>query len=218
MKGHLVRLAKRFDALSLRERLLVFAMAAGMLFVFADALFLSQVSQEKKLLSRQVRESKGRAAEIDAQIRALEASQKIDPDEENRRMLEALRQKMAGLDASLQGMQHNLVTPDKMDKLLEDLLGQNRNLRLVAMKTLPIADLEDENGKEAGRFSLLYKHRVQIILEGRYGDLLAYLTSVERLPWRVFWGGITLRAGNYPNATLTLTLYTLSLNKAWLSV
>lgn len=208
------RTAKWFDALSLRERLLLFAAVVGMAYLIADALFLSTVSEEQKRFSSQIRESKSRTKAIDMQIMALKARQNVDPDEENRRKLEALRQKLAGMDASLQGMQKNLVAPDKMGKLLEDLLAHNSNLRLVAMKTLPVANFLDGTDKS----SLLYKHGVQITVEGRYGDLLNYLISVEHLPLRVFWGGITLRAGDYPKTTLTLTLYTLSLNKAWLSV
>ncbi len=207
-----------FDALSLRERLLFFSMAAGMVFLVADALFLSSVGEEQKRFSIQIRESKSKTKAIDDQIMALKARQNVDPDEENRRKLEALRQKLAGMDASLQGMQQNLVAPDKMGKLLEDLLARNSNLRLVAMKTLPVANMLVEKEAQDKQTSLLYKHGVQITVEGRYGDLLNYLTSVEHLPWRVFWGGITMRAGDYPKTTLTLTLYTLSLNKAWLSV
>lgn len=212
------RIAKWFDALSLRERLLFFSMAAGMVFLIADALFLSSVSEEQKRFSGQIRESKSTTKAIDDQIMALKTRQNVDPDEENRRKLEALRQKLAGMDASLQGMQQNLVSPDKMGKLLEDLLAHNSNLRLVAMKTLPVANMLVEKGAQDQQSSLLYKHGVQITVEGRYGDLLNYLTSVEHLPWRVFWGGITMSAGDYPKTTLTLTLYTLSLNKTWLSV
>ena len=212
------RIATWYDAMSLRERLLFFAMAAGMMFLIADVLFLSSVSEAQKRFSSQISESKSRTKTIDEQIMALKARQGVDPDEENRRKLEALRQKLAGMDASLQGMQNNLVSPDKMGTLLEDLLANNSNLRLVAMKTLPVANMLVEKEAQDKQSSLLYKHGVQITVEGRYGDLLTYLASVEHLPWQVFWGGITMRAGAYPKATLTLTLYTLSLNKAWLSV
>lgn len=207
------RTAKWFDALSLRERLLLAVMAAGVVYLVADALFLSSVRQEQKRFSMQVRESKSRTKAIDVQIMALKARQNVDPDDENRRKLEVLRQKLAGMDASLQSMQKNLVSPEEMGKLLENLLAKNSNLHLVAMKTLPVANFPDGKDK-----SLLYKHGVQISVEGRYGDLLNYLISVEHIPLRVFWGTIAMRAGDYPKTTLTLTLYTLSLNKAWLSV
>lgn len=225
MKAYWQFIAARFDALSLRERMLVFAVASGLLFVLMDSLFLASVRNQQKILAREILGSASRTKAIDAQIMALRTGQQTDPDAEDRKKLEALKQQLAKTDASLQGMQQSMVAPEKMGKLLEDLLAQNRHLNLISMKTLPVANFRAEKTteatqgvKSAEKASLLYKHGVEITVEGSYGDLLAYLTSVEQLPWRMFWGGITLHTGAYPKAGLTLTLYTLSLNKAWLSV
>jgi MSHA biogenesis protein MshJ len=48
--------------------------------------------------------------------------------------------------------------------------------------------------------------------------LHSYLARLEALPWQLFWGKVTLDAGEHPKLRLTLTLHTLSLNKAWLVV
>ena len=49
-------------------------------------------------------------------------------------------------------------------------------------------------------------------------DLVAYLVDLEQLPWRMYWGSVNLSAQTYPISRLTLTVYTLSLDKTWLSV
>ncbi len=221
-KAYWQPLAARFDALNLRERLLIFAMAAMLLFALTDAVLLSPVRTRQNILAREILGLDARTKAVEAQIREFQAGQQLDPDAQNRAKIEALKQQLAKSDASLQGMQQNLVAPDKMGKLLEDLLARNHNLRLVSLKTLPVGNFDGAKPPEKSpgtqTSGLLYKHGVEITIEGSYGELLTYLTSVEQLPWHMLWGKIALHASDYPRVTLTLTLYTLSLNKAWLSV
>ncbi len=64
----------------------------------------------------------------------------------------------------------------------------------------------------------IFKHGVEISVQGSYGELLSYLAQVEKLPQRMFWSNVRLKVDEYPRATLTLTVYTLSLDKTWLVV
>jgi MSHA biogenesis protein MshJ len=62
----------------------------------------------------------------------------------------------------------------------------------------------------------VYKHGVELTLEGNYLDMLKYMDDVKSMPWQLFWGGANLKVDAYPKSTLTLTLFTLSLDKRWL--
>lgn len=70
----------------------------------------------------------------------------------------------------------------------------------------------------AGDEPLLYRHGVRIVLQGAYADMVAYMTALERLPARLYWGHATLDATEHDKATLTLTLYTLSLDNTWIAL
>lgn len=65
---------------------------------------------------------------------------------------------------------------------------------------------------------ILYRHGVQVVLQGSYLDMVNYMDSLERLPVQLFWGKATLDAQEYPKARLTLTLYTLSLDTKWMAL
>lgn len=65
---------------------------------------------------------------------------------------------------------------------------------------------------------LLYRHGVQLVLQGSYLDMVSYMEALERMPSQLFWGKATLEAQDYPKARLTLTLYTLSLDTKWISL
>jgi len=65
----------------------------------------------------------------------------------------------------------------------------------------------------------LYRHGVEITVEGAYGDLMGYLASLETLPGpRLLWGGVKLKVEKHPTVQLSLTVYTLSLDRAWLEL
>ena len=69
-----------------------------------------------------------------------------------------------------------------------------------------------------GQQELLYRHGVQLELQGSYLDMVSYMEALERMPSQLFWGKATLEAQEYPKARLTLTLYTLSLDTKWISL
>lgn len=65
---------------------------------------------------------------------------------------------------------------------------------------------------------LLYRHGVEVVLQGSYLDMVAYMEALEAMPTQLFWGKANLNSDNYPTARLTLTLYTLSLDPKWIAL
>jgi MSHA biogenesis protein MshJ len=63
----------------------------------------------------------------------------------------------------------------------------------------------------------LYRHGIEVSVRGDYQALAGYLRRVETLPWKVQLTDMSLKTSVYPQATMKLTLYTLSLERAWLS-
>ena len=64
----------------------------------------------------------------------------------------------------------------------------------------------------------LFKHGVEITLEGSYQELAAYLERLEQAKPKLLWSSVSLSAENHPRLVLTLTVYSLSLERAWLIV
>ena len=111
-----------------------------------------------------------------------------------------------------------------MSDLLHSMLKQNGKLRLVSLKTLEAASLtgsEQLAAKDKAESKPLpdagYKHGVELEIQGSYADLTSYLTSLEALPWQLYWGSARLKVEEYPKATLVLTVFTLSLDRKWLN-
>jgi MSHA biogenesis protein MshJ len=225
LKEQIGKIAAKVNDLSLRERALIFAAAAFLVVSLIDSLFLNPLLQQQKRLSAQVVQQQERMKEIQAQLTALLQAKQADASAPQRDRIRQLRQQIADGDAYLRGRRDKLVPPERMAALLEQMLKRNGRLQLVAMSTLPVtpfiekaADAAPAQSRVDGQERQMYKHGVQITVRGSYADLLQYLATLEKLPTRMFWGTAKMSVAQHPIVELTLTLYTLSLDKTWLQV
>ena len=231
LKAQWQRLADRVDAMSLRERALIFLAIAIVLIVLVNTVLIDPLLTRHKKLQQEITQTQEKTSAMLAQIQTLVKTWNVDPDIALRSRLAQLREQSDQTGKTLEDIQSGLVSPQRMPTLLEDILRHNRSLHLVALKTLPVKVLGEPDTTVAGEAakpaqaqkpttpeSVVYKHGVEITLEGSYLDLLHYLTEIEALPWHVFWGKADVDVEKYPKVTLTLRLYTLSLDKAWLAI
>ena len=220
------RLAARFDALAQLERLIV---AVGLLLAIA---ILGYVYLLTPQLQRQASADK-RAAEATAALPGIEAAlaqaraQAKDPNAGKRSSLRETRLAMAAVDARLSALSNRMVPPEKMPAFLESLLAGNPKLELMSLRTLPPSFLiergEEQKDGKAGAATAeplpnLYKHGIEIRVAGSYKDLLQYLEQLEAMPNRILWNKLNLVAEQYPRNVMTLTVFTLSRNRQWLTV
>ncbi len=229
MNAKLKQYRERVDAMSLRERMLIFVMLAGVLVALVMTFAIDPLIAKQKQLSLSLVQTQAQTQALEAQMQALAEASRLDPDAPNKQRLAMLDSRRKNAYAELANVKQGLVAPDRMTQVLRDLLGKNPRLKLLSIKTLPATPLI-EGGKPAEPGAKpgvkaptvtdlgLYKHGVEISVEGSYSDLVEYLTELEHMPWHVYWGGANLSAQGAPVARLTLTVYTLSLDKTWLSV
>jgi MSHA biogenesis protein MshJ len=256
MKQRLIELGNKVDALSLRERVMVFAAVAAAIVFVANALVFEPMLAKQKALRAQISLERNNAMAIDAQLVSLVQAHTLDPDAAERARLDAVTAEAAQLGAALRSTQRGLVAPDKMVALLESLLKGRGGLRLLSLKTLPVSGLSEgafnadaasdpapaattplqaaapgtmaalkaaapakaELRPAAKAPELLYRHGVELTLQGAYPDMLDYMAALEAMPSQLFWAKAKLEAEDYPRVRLTLVLYTLSLDQKWIAL
>lgn len=229
MKESWVRLAARYDALLLRERWLIAAALLGGIILIGYSLFVEPALQRAQLAERSLVEQRAQLSSLQAQSVALQSPEQ-DPDVAARAELAGLKQQLAELTGRLSVLESSLVPPQRMSALLEDMIGRKSGLRLISLKTLPLSPLlEKKAGAEASAADKsldklanssagLFRHGVEIRLEGSYQELTAYLERLEQAKSKLLWSSASLAAEQHPRLVLTLTVYTLSLDRAWLIV
>ena len=222
MQEKLAQFIAKVDGMSLRERALIFAAAAFAVVSLINTFFLDPLLAQQKGLSSQVVQQQEKMKETQAQLAALLQAKQADEHAPQRERIRQLREQIAEGDAYLKATQDKLVPPEKMAALLEQVLAKNSRLQLVALNTLPVSlfiePTADAATKAVAQEKQIFKHGVQMTVRGNYADLMQYLAALEKMPTQMFWGMAKMNVVQYPNAELTVTLYTLSLDKTWLQV
>jgi len=231
MKQQWEKLAAKLDAMSLRERVMIFFAAAVLLLTLLNTLLLDPIFVRQKAQRSQLMQQQQLLGEVQSQINMLLQENSPNSTSPQRIQINQLKKEIAEGNIFLQSNRDRLVQPDKMAEHLRHLLQKNSRLQLVSLNTLAVTTLIEqaaETGREqnnsnkavaeASVQSQVYKHGVQITLRGSYLDLLQYLIALEKLPQQMYWAKLEMNVVQYPTSEITLILYTLSLDKTWLKV
>lgn len=245
-KAAIGRLAARFDALTQRERGLIAVVAVVLVLVVGKGLLvdpaLARLAAEERRLAQQQKD----LGLAESGLQSVRAQLAADPDAALKARLSRLRAEMAETDGQLQALEDRLVQPERMNELLERMLARHSGLRLLAFKSLPPVDLAvpPQSAKaataatantQAGaapaaaasadgeRLSGLYRHGIALTLEGGYAELHAWLAQMESAPQGLLWGDAQFSAGEFRadgtgRHRLAVTVFTLSVDKAWLAI
>lgn len=216
-----------FDGLKKREQNLLFAIIPlTIIAVFFLLLIEPEMAQSQRLddsvsrLESQLKMSRQSNDELLAQA-------KIDPNTEVNQQIDSLRMKLATLNEQFDGELNQLISPQAMPVLLEQLFDQADNLTLnnmssVAPQILMINDDEADNtGNQKSATSLqqpIFRHGIEITFEGSFFATREFLSQAELLGWRLYWQDLSYVVGEHPKAITTMTLFTLSTSEAFIGV
>ncbi len=186
-----IDLEKRYQALSQRERLLVALAVVIAPLLIGNALFVDPQRAKLKGLEGMIVAEESSAVQLQAEAANLQLQLNTDPDAGRKAELLALNGEREKLDEQMRQFSSALVRPEEMNALLERLLVRQAGLQLVSLKTLPpqgmLRDSTVVKGAEAQaseRTFDLYRHGVEIRLEGGFSQLQAYVVQLKS------WSGV----------------------------
>ena len=214
MKAQFEQLAQKFDALSQRERgliaLAVLVLVAMSAYMPIESLWKQQYStaQQVKALEQ---ENKISMQQIDLYQQRLA----MDPNKDYRQRLNLLQQQNQEIDAQLNEQMVDMVPADYMPELLGNLLGQVQGIKLLKFTSVtPVPLLAVGEEKKLN----LYSHGIRMSLEGDYFSVLRFVEAVEAMPDKLYWKRLDYKVADYPKGKIDIELYTLSINKDFISV
>ena len=221
MRKYWLKISGKIDTMTLRERCLVFLCAAGSIIFLVFFTVLNPSYAKQKTLLTTMSQQRDMIAGVEAEIAQTMLAHTLDPDAAERARLLTIKTEAQKLSTSLMAMQQGMVPPERMTGLLEQILRAHRGLRLASLRTLPEeqpAPAVLKPGETAPPPALLHRHAVELVVQGSYLDMVAYMAALEGMQGQIFWGGANLKVDTYPDATLTLLVYTISLDKKWLKL
>lgn len=210
----------KFNGMSMRERVILLLAVIAVLYLVWTLLFLNP-------LNNQVDNLQTRQQALENQVRDLQAQEQIfsqasgqNPNASKLRQVEHLRQRLVALDEELQTLAVGLVPADMLPQVLHDVLSSTGELELLGMQTLPVERLSisgeaqsaetGETADAAPQQVDVYRHAVELKVRGSYFAVARYMKALEDLQWRFYWDTLNYQVEQYPLATATLEVYTLS--------
>lgn len=218
LKKQFQGLTNRIDAMSIRERGMIFITILVAVYFLAVNVLFGPLNTQKDRLQQQVDLKRQETQALEAQVQAMALTGGEGPETAKRKKLESLRENLKTMDTELVRATAGLVSPKEMARLIEQMLLKNRGLQVMRVESIPATSLLEEGASGAASGVMVYKHGMHIEIKGGYLDILRYLKSLEALPWKVFWGKVTLKTEKYPDSRVSLLIYTLSTHEAWIGL
>lgn len=214
MNKNIELLAQRFEALASREKqMMVAALLIGLWGVWDKT--LHQPLQKRQQATRL--EIKNLETSLNNKQNLAEQFQKTignDPNASHRDKLNQLQQAFNHLQQQFSSGDKRFVPPLQMAQALQDMLKQHSKVRLLKLTTLPATSFGNTEQQPAW----LYRHGLELTLQGDFFNTLQYLKGLESLPWRIHWDSIDYQVKEHPMAETRIQVYTLSFEQDWLGV
>lgn len=216
----------RFDSMSVRERgLIAIAALATLIMVWTVALF-DPLTARRVSLSAEL-DSLQQSIIVSAQT--LDETTLTDPVSSALAKEEQLRKQLADINARLASKSAGLIPPERMVQVIQDVLARQHGVTLISLHNKPVTTLMPAGRNSpsaatpasesfAANSAGLYVHPVELVIEGPYLDILAYLHALEALPWRLYWKLLDLETTHHPTNRVRIELNTLSMDKDWIGV
>ena len=183
----------RINALSLRERVMLFASVAFVMVALADTLVWSPATAKRKSL---VAEQATAAKELDTlRQRLADASSTSQPDSPRGQMLARIAQSRAELQAVDSEITANLGDGKRLANLpdlMDQVLRRHERLTLTHLRTT------NERPTDKSTETALRWQAVDLGVSGGYLDLVQYLADLEHALPELRWGPMEINSKQMP--------------------
>ncbi|MFT5521057.1 MAG: MSHA biogenesis protein MshJ [Enterobacterales bacterium] len=233
MKAQWVKACEKIVALSQREKILV--LLTGLIIIpgILDFFLLQPLRDVTAINNKKILSINSRMESFTAQQDELLIEIKNDPSMELERRIGGVSKALEASKAALVNYTDTLIAPQKMAAMLEKMLHDSGDLKLLSLENLAVTPLFDkesntenviieqsasQGSKDAEEKNVfgLYRHGIRIVFQGNYMKTKDYLQKLETLPWKFYWQYFDYQVEKHPKAKITLTIYTLSTSKWWI--
>lgn len=218
--GSLAKIEQKVDAMQVRERVLLFVCLLAALYFIWETLFLNEISTAKNKI---IKDLEMKEAGLEVLQKSLAKNAGKDQFSGNLALskeLEKLMNKKSDLDSGMSSLKHNIISPQEMASVLEDILSSNKEVELVSIENVSFEEISKVNKGEAssGDHQKLFKHGIMLEFIATYGNTYRFLQELEILPWSFIWHSLDYTVETFPQARVKVLFHTLSLQEDWIQI
>ncbi len=235
LQSKYTQLAQLLDSRSTTERALIFITACLVIYMLFLVAFVSPLDKANSHIQETLAAKQAEKNLLDQELSILMENLRQAPKESKLIRLEELKDELTGT-GNFSKLMKELIPPREMVQFVDGVLSSNKRLKVVRANNVPAIQLwpnpeeyvTTETGKNISiensqqpspedEFTI-YKHGLLLEVKGSYRELITFLATLEKLPWKILWGDVSLTSGNGNDSVVRLMIYTLSPDNAWMGL
>lgn len=216
------RLLKQWRKLSQRERVIAALASVSVAVMIWNVAVYAPYQNDIRLLEQELLQTDKKITDMQAQFQQQLEKTRYDPNQEARVQLAEHQVESERLDRLLEQTSVQIIQPQAMADVLKDMLKKQTAMKFISLENRPAKaefteKLETQETKHGDAITI-YRHSVVLKMKGSYLNAMTYLKQLENLPWRVYWQAIEIESKDYPDALITLEVYTLGFGRGLVGV
>ena len=242
MNRYWIIFANRFAQFRIREKWLIIGTGFVVVLFLCDTLLWGPLRSRTHQLQLKTEQVQQQLGDLQRARETTTLALRADPDLQLRAQLDQIQSQITEQDKALAQLTVGLVRPDIMARVLRDLLVSRKGLKLISLAngraqpafapltqdmgtqatrsevepTTDTTDVSDSAESDISVTPVIYKHALSLTFRGSYFEVVDYLQAIEKLPWHFFWESLDYSVDHYPQAEVTLKVYTLGDKEAWI--
>ncbi len=229
-KLQLQRLGKNLEVRKPAEKVLILgALCAAIVMVWLTFGF-DPIRADIEAAETQVNSATRQIAAQRTAFANMQAQSDEDPNQFALERIEVLNRQQELIDSEINSLAGDLVTPNEMTTMLTSVLERQAGLELVSFRNVDATPLTSgvtanvSGNTEGGALQAsqlggqVFSHGLIIEFQGDFFSTLSYLRYLEDLSGNFFWDSLSFRIQQWPTASVTLQIHTLSTDRGFIGV
>jgi MSHA biogenesis protein MshJ len=197
MKAQLLQWAAKVDALSLRERGILFFAVIAVALAAVDAAILTPAQTQFKAVQQRFATQSAEIARVRSELQS--AGKPVDQNQAVRESIGGVEQDIAGVNQDIQTQLALAGSGRALEPVLVQFLRRQPNLTLLGTSTLK---------SEAAAIPGLTRQGLELRVAGPYLELTRYVQNLESALPHLRWGSVQIKAEQQP-PEMSLQVYVL---------
>ena len=209
----------KLDALSLRERGLIFSSILALVGFFWWSLFVQPLMASQTELEAKNTTLMSEVGILELTLQNIQGRINGGVQQEKKYRLNALQQELQDVSKLLEQKTLELIEPEEMFELMQQLIFAESKLKVISIKRKSVKPVFSQEQTEQGQGQpKIYRHVLEMNFEGKYVDGLKYIIRLERLSWKLIWDRTVLKTTEYPVIRAEIEISTLSGHQHWVGL
>lgn len=217
MNKQFEEISGKINALSIRERSMLLVTFITLLGFLWWNFFALPLKSKTRGLDKQNKSLAIEIQTLDATTKSIQKRMSEGVHKSGQLKLDLLKQELHKVIAILEQKTLELIEPDEMFELMQQMIFAESKLKLTGMKRKLVKPVFSNDESDEGQPEI-YRHVMQLSFEGSYKDILSYTEKLEDLEWKLIWDQISLTTTEYPVIRADIEISTLSDNKHWVGL